>query len=162
MAEQVSAPFAQRSSNHQAKMVGELAPPVNAEQWCILVVDDDPINRMVLNGILSLHNYTVLEAGSGPEALNIVLHEAQAVDLIILDVMMPRMSGFEVCAHLRQQYRQEALPILFLTAKYGEEDVRKGLQAGGDEVLHKPVSKEVLLPKVTDYLLALARHREGL
>lgn len=149
---QQSAPSAEASSRIKSKLTGDLAPPDNAQQYRVLVVDDDPINRIVLSGILGLHQYTVVEAGSGPEALNMIMHQAQPVDLVILDVMMPRMSGFEVCERLRQVHSQQQLPILFLTAKHGEEDVRRGLSVGGNEVLYKPVSKEVLLPRVRQYL----------
>lgn len=143
----------------QKQLVGDLAPPEHGEGFTVLIVDDDPVNRMVLSGILRLHQYQILEAGSGSEALNILLKDCIGVDLVILDVMMPRMSGFEVCAKLRQTYQQEALPIVFLTAKYGEEDVKKGLDSGGNEVLYKPVSKEELLPRVKYYLEALDQHR---
>jgi two-component system sensor histidine kinase ChiS len=132
---------------------GELAPPPNASSLTLLIVDDDPVNRMVLGGILSLHGYRILEAGSGPEALDLV-RNGRTVDLVILDVMMPRMSGFEVCQRLRQWFPKHALPILFLTARHGGEDVNAGLEVGGDEVLYKPVSKEVLLPRVRHYLQA--------
>lgn len=130
----------------------DLEPPLNAANLTVLIVDDDPVNRMVLGGILGLHAYRVLEAGSGAEALDLVLRDNRPVDLVILDVMMPRMSGFEVCQRLRQRFPQHALPILFLTARHGGEDIHAGLEVGGNEVLYKPVSKEVLLPRVRHYL----------
>jgi two-component system sensor histidine kinase ChiS len=133
---------------------GDLAPPPNASSYTLLIVDDDPVNRMVLGGILRLHDYRVLEAGSGQEALDLILRDGENVDLVILDVMMPRMSGFEVCRRLRQTFSRRALPIVFLTARHGGEDISGGLEAGGDEVLYKPVNKEVLLPRVRQYLLA--------
>lgn len=135
-------------------LTGDLAPPPDGERFTVLIVDDDPVNRMVLAGILSLHDYQIVEAGNGPEALQLVLQEGLAVDLVILDVMMPRMSGFEVCARLRESFADEQLPVLFLTARHGGEDINVGLDAGGNEVLYKPVSKEVLLPRVKHYLLA--------
>ncbi len=140
-------------------LVGEMAPPANGASFTVLIVDDDPVNRMVLSGILSLHDYQILEAGNGPEALHLVLQEGRGVDLVILDVMMPRMSGFEVCQRLRQSFPPETLPIVFLTARHGGEDINVGLGAGGNEVLYKPVSKEVLLPRVKHYLLELERGR---
>ena len=140
-------------------LTGDMAPPENGANFTVLIVDDDPVNRMVLSGILSLHDYRILEAGNGPEALHLVLQEGRGVDLVILDVMMPRMSGFEVCQRLRQTFPQEALPILFLTARHGGEDVNAGPDMGGDEVLYKPVSKEALLPRIKHYLQALERSR---
>lgn len=130
----------------------DLEPPQDASTKTVLIVDDDPVNRMVLSGILGLHAYQVLEAGSGAEALDLILRTGRQVDLVILDVMMPRMSGFEVCQRLRQHFPRHALPILFLTARHGEEDISAGLDAGGDDVLYKPVNKEVLLPRVRHHL----------
>jgi two-component system sensor histidine kinase ChiS len=141
------------------KLIGDLAPLPDAQNYTVLIVDDDPVNRMVLAGMLSLHDYNILEAGDGPEALQLVLQEGRHVDLVILDVMMPRMSGFEVCEKLRQSFSEEVLPVLFLTARYGGEDINVGLDAGGNEVLYKPVSKEILLPRVKYYLLKIPRPR---
>lgn len=140
-------------------LTGDLAPPPNGESFTVLIVDDDPVNRMVLAGILSLHDYRIVEAGNGPEALQLVLQEGLEVDLVILDVMMPRMSGFEVCAKLRESFSAARLPILFLTARHGGADVNIGLEAGGNEVLYKPVNKEILLPQVKHYLLKVEHNR---
>lgn len=140
-------------------LTGELAPPPHGERFTVLIVDDDPVNRMVLAGILSLHDYRIVEAGNGPEALQLVLQEGLEVDLVILDVMMPRMSGFEVCGRLRESFPEERLPVLFLTARHGGEDINIGLEAGGNEVLYKPVNKEILLPRVKHYLLKVERTR---
>ena len=130
----------------------DLEPPPNASNMTVLIVDDDPVNRMVLSGILGLHAYQVVEAGSGAEALDLVLRNGRQVDLVILDVMMPRMSGFEVCQRLRQHFPRHILPILFLTARHGGEDISAGIEVGGDDVLYKPVSKEILLPRVRHHL----------
>lgn len=135
----------------------DLAPPPEAWNFTVLIVDDDPVNRMVLAGILSLHGYHILEAGNGLEALQLVLQEGHHVDLVILDVMMPRMSGFEVCEKLRQTFSAEMMPVLFLTARHGGEDLHVGLEVGGNEVLYKPVNKEILLPRVKHYLQKLSR-----
>lgn len=139
------------------KSQGDLVPPSDAWNFTVLIVDDDPVNRMVLAGILSLHGYRIVEAGNGLEALQLVLQERQPVDLVILDVMMPRMSGFEVCEKLRESFSAEVLPVLFLTARHGGEDINIGLDAGGNEVLYKPVNKEILLPRVKHYLNSVDR-----
>lgn len=140
-------------------LTGDLSPPPDGGRFTVLIVDDDPVNRMVLAGILSLHDYHILEASTGLEALQLVLHEGREVDLVILDVMMPRMSGFEVCSRLRESFSAERLPILFLTARHGGEDANVGLEAGGNEVLYKPVNKEILLPRVKHYLLKTEPNR---
>lgn len=133
------------------------APPPNAERVRILIVDDDPVNRMVLRSILQLHRYNVIEACDGSEALEIL--KAQLVDIIVLDIMMPGMSGFEVCTEIRKQHPIHKLPIFFLTAKKVDDDVAKGFEAGGNEFLTKPVSKHEILPRVANHVRLLNIYR---
>ena len=85
-------------------------------QKTILIVDDDPINRMVLSGMLGLQDYNLIEVSSGPEALDLILEQKKRVDLVLLDVMMPRMTGFEVCSRLREVFDQKVLPCLLYTS----------------------------------------------
>jgi len=91
--------------------------PLQVEQFKLLIVDDDPINLQVLNNHLSLQNYSVIQALNGEQALSILESGQQHFDLIILDIMMPRMSGYEVCAKLREKYPSHELPVVMLTAK---------------------------------------------
>jgi diguanylate cyclase (GGDEF)-like protein len=112
----------------------------------ILVVDDEPINIQVMNNLLWLHNYSVTIAYSGIEALNIVA--AESFDLILLDVMMPKMSGYEVCRKLREKYSLFDLPILMLTAKNQIQDLVLGLQSGANDYVQKPFDKLELLARV--------------
>jgi signal transduction histidine kinase/ActR/RegA family two-component response regulator len=116
----------------------------------ILVVDDEAINRMIVRIQLSQAGYTVLEAVDGPQALEKIAREA--FDLIVLDIMMPRMSGYEVCHQLRESYSRERLPILFLSAKDRTEDIEQGLAVGGNAYLVKPVSQEELVTRVGSLL----------
>lgn len=108
----------------------------------ILVVDDDMDIREGIRILLRGENYAILEAGSGQEALERL---CESVDLVILDIMMPGMSGLRVCEEIR---KTSAVPILFLTAKAQESDKLVGLTAGGDDYLTKPFSYAELIARV--------------
>ncbi len=117
----------------------------------ILIVDDEPVNQQVLVNYLGLENHTILQAMSGIEAIDLVEHRL-IPDLILLDVMMPRMSGFEVCRRLRKSYSPVDLPILILTAKNRTRDMVAGLEAGANDYLAKPFDKRELLARVDTLL----------
>lgn len=135
-----------------------LKPADGNEVYTILVVDDDSVNRMVLTSILSIQNYRVIEACSGEDALD-ALESNPEIDLIILDVMMPKMTGYEVCMRIRVNRLVQDLPILFLTAKNYSDDLVRGFIAGGSDFLTKPVSKHELLSRVSTHLSLLNIHR---
>lgn len=118
----------------------------------ILIVDDEPVNRMVLEGYLSLGDYLSSEAASGAEALKLI--NENRYDMILLDVMMPGLSGYQVCRELRKTFKLLELPIIFLTAKSQLEDLEEGYCAGGNDFIFKPVLKEELLAKVAMHLRA--------
>ncbi|MCB1049321.1 MAG: diguanylate cyclase [Acidobacteria bacterium] len=124
----------------------------------ILIVDDDPVNRQVLCDLLALENYHLTEAASGMEAIQF-LEEHPRYDLILLDVMMPHMSGYEVCRRLRQLYPVHELPVIFLTAKSQIQDHLAGFEAGANDYLHKPISKSELLQRVQTHLHLLDVNR---
>ncbi|MDY7012945.1 MAG: ATP-binding protein [Cyanobacteriota bacterium] len=117
----------------------------------VLVVDDEPINLQVLNNHLSLANYTVTQALNGEQALA-ALESGEEFDLVILDVMMPRMSGYEVCAKVRKKYPPQQLPIMMLTAKNRVSDIAIGFEVGANDYLSKPFVKEELLARVKSHL----------
>ncbi|HEY8939227.1 MAG TPA: diguanylate cyclase, partial [Cellvibrio sp.] len=119
-------------------------------QGHILVVDDDSVNRMVLVNHLALRNYRVTEASSGEEAIAFVARGD--VDLVLLDIMMPKMSGYETCERLRENYRAYELPIIFLTARNQTNDLVMGFEVGANDYLTKPISKEELLARVDTHL----------
>ncbi len=123
----------------------------------ILVVDDEPVNRQVLRNYLSSEAFDLTTASSGDEALRLL--EQQAFDLVLLDVMMPRVSGYEVCRALREDHSLEDLPVLFLTAKNQSADVVAGLSLGANDFLTKPISKSELLARVRPHLDLLHVHR---
>ena len=123
----------------------------------ILAVDDEPMVRQVLENHLCSAGYQVLTASSGAEALEIL--ERQRVDLVLLDVMMPKMSGYEVCRTVRRTRPIEELPILFLSAMQRSEDRVAGLDQGGNDFLAKPIAKAELLSRVVTHLELLEAQR---
>ena len=117
----------------------------------ILIVDDEPVNLQVLENHLSLHNYSVTQASSGPKALEI-LQKDPDYHLIILDIMMPKMSGYEVCEKLREMYPSSELPVVMLTAKNRVTDLMEGFSSGANDYLTKPFSKDELLTRIRTHL----------
>lgn len=114
-------------------------PPV------VLAVDDAPANLTVVAG--TLHNdYQVKLATSGKKALDIAL--AHPPDLILLDVMMPEMDGYEVCRHLKSNPTTCRIPVIFLTAKVEVADEERGFAAGAVDFIHKPISPPILMARV--------------
>ena len=123
----------------------------------ILVADDEPVNRRVLAQYLESGGYTVSTAANGAEAVRQVARRCP--DLVLLDVMMPRKSGYEVCRELRETHSLEELPVLFLTAKSQPTDLVVGLSAGANDYLSKPIGKNALLARVRTHLDLLSVHR---
>lgn len=139
-------------SSASGSIVHDLPGPVWAKDCTILIVDDDPVNRMVLLGMLSLHHYRVQEAKDGYEALRILASPTNGIDMVLLDIMMPGMDGFAVCEKIRADHAQHELPVIFLTAKDVEQDVKHGFDVGANEFVCKPVSKYQLLPRIENNL----------
>ncbi|MFB8790308.1 MAG: MASE1 domain-containing protein [Potamolinea sp.] len=113
----------------------------------ILIVDDEPINLQVLVNILSMHNYAITQASNGQEALELIEQNFKP-DIILLDVMMPKMTGYEVTKKLRKRFSPTELPILLLTAKTQVQDIVTGLNSGANDYLNKPVAKDELLARL--------------
>ena len=109
------------------------------EKKHILIVDDIPMNIKVLSQSLR-DDYTVTFATGGKEALDRI--KASPPDLILLDVMMPDMDGFEVCKRLKAEETTQHIPVIFLTAKQEAEDAIKGITVGGDDYIIKPFDIE--------------------
>ncbi|MFT4927492.1 MAG: signal transduction histidine kinase [Phenylobacterium sp.] len=124
----------------------------------ILLVDDEPVNRQVLLNHLSLHNYQLIEASGGEQALK-AIKEDGPFDLILLDVMMPKVSGYEVCTVVRESHPVNDLPVIFLTAKNQVADMVQSFAVGANDYLSKPVSKHELLTRVETHLKFLDIHR---
>jgi adenylate cyclase len=118
--------------------------------WKILVVDDTPQNIKVLDAVLSPRGYSVVTATSGAEALQKV--KTDAPDLILLDILMPGMSGFEVVQRLRADPHTRFLPIVMVTALGAQEEKVKAIESGADDFLTKPVNQLELLARVKSLL----------
>ena len=110
----------------------------------ILVVDDESRMRKLVKDFLTKKNFQVLEAGNGEEAMDI-FYEEKDIALIILDVMMPKMDGWEVCREIRKNSK---VPIIMLTARSDERDELLGFDLGGDEYIAKPFSPKILVARV--------------
>ncbi len=114
------------------------------EKLKILVVDDESRIRKLVKDFLMKSNFTVLEAEDGEQALDMYF-EDQSISLIILDVMMPKMDGWQVCREIRAYSK---VPIIMLTAKTSEQDELLGFQLGVDEYISKPFSPKILVARV--------------
>jgi len=124
----------------------------------ILIVDDQPANLQILGTILDQHGYDVVPAPDGPTALRRLA--ARPPDLVLLDVMMPGMDGFEVCRQIRTQRVLEDLPVIFLSAADDKEVIVRALECGGVDYVTKPFNSAELLGRVKTHLaLKAARDR---
>jgi two-component system sensor histidine kinase ChiS len=122
-------------------------------EFTILIVDDEPVNRQVLSNLLGLKNYKLIEAKNGEEALSILGDNKP--DLILLDIMMPKMNGYEFCRRLREKYSMSELPVIMLTAKNQLQDLMQGMEAGANDYLPKPFSSDELLIRMQTHLQLL-------
>jgi class 3 adenylate cyclase/CheY-like chemotaxis protein len=122
----------------------------------LLIVDDQPMNLDILQTRLAVHGYEILTAADGEEALAVA--RAQQPDLILLDVMMPKMDGIEACRHLKGDPSLPFMPIIMVTAKADSKDIVAGLEAGADEYLTKPIDQAALVARVKSMLRIKALH----
>ncbi len=123
----------------------------------VLIVDDTKENLQVLGNILRENKYKIVLANNGSEALAIVAKRLP--DLILLDIMMPDMDGFEVCSRLKADERTMHIPVIFLTAKTETEDIVRGFKLGGIDYITKPFKHEELLIRVKTHV-ALKKARD--
>ena len=124
----------------------------------LLLVDDDPVNLRVLRGYLDNPRFELVEASDGELAIDAIDNQGP-FDLVLLDVMMPKVSGYEVCKHIRGQFSLDELPVLLLTAKNQLQDLIAGFAAGANDHLTKPVSGQELLCRVDTQLKVVAAKR---
>ncbi len=128
----------------------EKAAAVQGTQATVLVIEDNPINLRIVTQHLRHHQYTVHTALNGMEGLELV--EEQIPDVVLLDLMMPRMSGYEVCQQIRQRYDSYQMPVIILTARNRVEDLVRALDSGANDYLTKPFSREELLARLQNQL----------
>lgn len=124
---------------------------IDKDTKTVLVVDDEALNLQVLINHLSLAGYSVEIATDGTQALEFIEREG-IPDLILLDIMLPKISGYEVCRIVRQKYTQYELPIIMLTARNKPGDVVTGLEVGANDYIIKPVEKQELLARVNNFI----------
>ncbi len=138
--------------NHQLSDCIEIDKINNNLQsdFSILIVDDEQVNRQVLINYLSLQNYSLHQVASGIGALEYL--DQEKPDIILLDIMMPHMSGYEVTKKIREHWQADELPIILLTAKNQVADLVVGLESGANDYLTKPVSKDELLARIKTHL----------
>jgi adenylate cyclase len=122
----------------------------------ILIVDDNETNRDILVTRLSKHGYETLQAADGEEALTSALQHQP--DLMLLDVEMPKLDGFEVCRRLKKDPAMRFMPIILCTARAASQDVVTGLDAGADEYLTKPIDQAALVARVRSMLRVKELH----
>lgn len=122
----------------------------NHNQQLILIVDDNAQNLQFLGNILAEKGYEIGVAQGGLQALNFIA--SRQPDLILLDIMMPEMDGYEVCKKLKERQYTRHIPVIFLTAKTESEDIVKGFEAGGVDYVTKPFKSAELLARVKTHL----------
>src|SRR5574343_283132 len=116
----------------------------------ILVVDDTPFNLTLMSAVLKKH-YNVREASSGPDALA-KIRSGPLPDLILLDIMMPGMDGYEVCRQLKADPASASVPVIFLTANVSSDDEEKGFELGAIDYITKPIRQRVVLARIKTHL----------
>ena len=130
---------------------------INPSEYKILIVDDVMSNVLVLKVLLTNEKFAIATASNGRQALEQV--EKENPDLVLLDVMMPDMSGFEVAQHLKSNPNTADIPIIFLTALNSTADIVKGFQVGANDFISKPFNKEELIIRVTHQISLVAAKR---
>ena len=130
---------------------------INPSEYKILIVDDVMSNVLLLKVLLTNEKFQIATASNGRQAIDQV--EKEKTDLVLLDVMMPDMSGFEVSQQLKANPETSEIPIIFLTALNSTADIVKGFQVGGNDFISKPFNKEELIIRVTHQISLIAAKR---
>ena len=116
----------------------------------ILIIDDIASNIQVVANVLKKHNFNISYAQSGKTGIERAMQID--FDLILLDIMMPEMDGYEVCAHLKRNAKTKDVPIIFLTAKTTEDSLKKGFESGGVDFISKPFKTAELIARVNTHI----------
>lgn len=139
----------------EANKPAELPQLRSEQETTILIVDDDEINRVVMGQ--QLEEYNVVKCSNGLDALTLI--DEEKPDLVLLDLMMPGLNGYDVCQKLRQKYNQIELPVILVTAKNHLEDLTQGFRTGANDYLAKPFHNEELRSRVENQLRLSMLHR---
>lgn len=130
---------------------------IQPSEYKLLIVDDVITNVLLLKVLLTKERYRIVTAMNGTEALEVV--EREKPDLVLLDIMMPGMDGFEVARRLKENPEHQDIPIIFLTALNGTQDIVKGFKMGGNDFISKPFNKEELIIRITHQISLIAARR---
>lgn len=130
---------------------------INPSEYTVLIVDDTIANVLLLKVLIGNQKYRIVTANNGMEALQAV--EKESPDLILLDIMMPGMNGYEVAEKLKTDPQTQEIPIIFLTALNSTNDIVKGFKTGASDYISKPFNKEELLIRVTHQISLIAAKR---
>ncbi len=148
---------------NNAALVDELQAAGVPFHGKVLAIDDEQINLRILQNMLSLSGYECITASGGREAIALLesMHTEDLPDVVLLDVMMPEMTGYEVCQRIREKYPVQTLPVIMLTAKREEKDIIKGFRSGANDYLTKPFYQDELTSRVnTLHMLKAAVRRD--
>lgn len=128
-------------------MNNNITPGIDVESLSVLVVDDVPLNILLIKKMLSQYTFEIRTANGGQAALDAIAQKMP--NLVLLDLMMPGIDGFEVIRRLRADEKTKDLPIIILSALNSEQDISKGFQLGANDFINKPIIMEKLLSSVT-------------
>lgn len=129
----------------------------DSSEMKVLIVDDIPLNVLLIDKMLTPFKFKIFKANSGEKALSIIDNDKP--DIILLDLMMPGMSGYEVIENVREKKDKETLPIIILSALNNNEDIVKGFRCGANDFITKPIIMERLHNSVVTQLNQLIDHR---
>ena len=137
-----------------------ITPGIDVESLSVLVVDDVPLNILLIKKMLSQYTFEIRTANGGQAALDAIAQKKP--NLVLLDLMMPGIDGFEVIRRLRADDATKDLPIIILSALNSEQDISKGFQLGANDFINKPIIMKKLLSSVTTQInLQAAKHAAG-
>ena len=137
-----------------------ITPGIDVESLSVLVVDDVPLNILLIKKMLSQYTFEIRTANGGQAALDDIAQKKP--NLVLLDLMMPGIDGFEVIRRLRADDATKDLPIIILSALNSEQDISKGFQLGANDFINKPIIMEKLLSSVTTQInLQAAKQAAG-
>lgn len=131
----------------------ELSPKINPSEVTVLIVDDIPLNVLLIEKMLKRYNFNIRKANGGQQALEDI--NVQKPTIILLDIMMPGITGYEVLKTIRQTTTKEELPIIMLSALSTNDDISKAMSYGANDFLSKPVVMERLHQCVVSHLNAV-------
>lgn len=145
-------PHFQGPDTHQFVTIEDSTLPQNPDGPLLVVADDEPVNLQILDSFLRLEGYRVHTAEDGVTAVQLI--EKEKPELVLLDIMMPGMNGYEVCQEIRKQYDHGQLPVILLTALSQNNDRIKGFDCGANDYLTKPFNKQELAARIRAHLTA--------